>query len=95
MDNFYWSPYRHGAIEVGGKSHRIMVCNVSESGAVLVEAVPGVAVGSTVVLTVDGLASSLAGLIARNDADGMLINVKLSDATRKLIGSLVPGQRAA
>jgi methyl-accepting chemotaxis protein len=86
---------RQGAIEIGGKSHRIMVRNVSESGAVLVEAVPGVAVGSAVVLTVDGSASSLAGLIARNDANGILINVKLSDATRKLIGSLVPGQRAA
>jgi aerotaxis receptor len=86
---------RQGAVEMGGKSHRVEVRNVSESGAVLVDALPGATVGSAVVLTVDGLFSSLAGVVARNDSNGMLLNVSLTDAVRKAIGSLVHGQRAA
>ena len=86
---------RYGKIEVGGRSRQIVVRNVSERGAVLIDAMPDIALNSAVVLTVDGLGASLAGVVARNDAGGTLLNLELTDALRKLIGSLLDGQRAA
>jgi methyl-accepting chemotaxis protein len=82
-------------VEINGKSHRIMVRNLSESGVVLLDAIDGVMVGSAVVVSVDGLNASLRGSVVRNDAGGMLVTCELTEDARKLVMALVAGRRAA
>jgi len=86
---------RQGTVEIGGVAHRVLVRNLSESGAVLIEAIPGVTVNSTAVVTVEGLASGLAGVVMRSDASGVLLNLELTAAARNLVESLIHGRRAA
>jgi aerotaxis receptor len=86
---------RQGTVEINGKSHRIMVRNLSESGVVLLDAIDGVMVGSAVVVSVDGLNASLRGSVVRNDAGGMLVKCELTEDARKLVMALVAGRRAA
>jgi len=87
---------RQGTIEVAGKSPQaVMVRNVSESGTVLVDPLPDIAVNSAVVLTLDRLLSGLAGVVVRSDPSGMLINLQQTDAARGQVRSLVHGRRAA
>lgn len=47
------------------------------------------------VLTVNGIKPSLAGVIARSDQNGTLITFKITEATRKLVEDLVADRRAA
>src|SRR6185436_17817708 len=54
---------RQGTIEIRGMAHRVLVRNLSESGAVLVEAIPGVTVNSPAVVAIEGLASGLPGVV--------------------------------
>ena len=86
---------RQGTVEIAGVAHRVLVRNLSESGAVLVDPIPGVAVNSTAVVTVEGLASGLAGVVMRSDASGVLLNLGSTGAARNLVESLIHGRRAA
>jgi len=86
---------RQGTVEIGGAAHRVLVRNLSESGAVLVDAIPGVTVNNPAVLTIEGLASGLAGVVARCDASGVVLSLQLTDAARKLVETLIRGRRAA
>lgn len=86
---------RQGTVEIGGVAHRALVRNLSESGAVLVDAIPRVAVGSAAVVTLEGLASGLAGVVARSDASGVLLNLELTGAARNLVEALIHGRHAA
>jgi hypothetical protein len=73
----------------------VKVRNLSESGAVLLDAVDGVMVGSPAVVVVEGLNASLRGSVMRNDAGGMLVKCELTEDARKLVAALVAGRRAA
>ena len=71
---------RRGTIEAGGRSHKVVIRNLSEGGAMIVDAVPGAGVGNPVVLKVDGTALSLDGVVARNDENGTLLKFKPTEA---------------
>jgi aerotaxis receptor len=86
---------RSGTIEAGGKSHKVVVRNLSEGGAIIVDAVPGAAADTPVILTIDGIAASLNGVIARNDVNGTLVKFKLNEAAEKQVRILIGGRRAA
>jgi aerotaxis receptor len=86
---------RHGTLEAGSVSHKVEVRNLSEGGALIVDAVPDVRVGTRVNLRIDGVALSLSGVVGRNDQDGTLIRFELTDAAQRLVRELVSGQRAA
>jgi aerotaxis receptor len=86
---------RQGTVEVNGKSRRVVVRNLSESGAALLDAMADVAVDSPVVLTIDGLSSSLRGVVVRNDPNGMLLKLGLTEDVRKLVAALIAGRRVA
>jgi hypothetical protein len=72
-----------------------VVRNLSESGAALLDAMADVAVDSPVVLTIDGLSSSLRGVVVRNDPNGMLLKLGLMEDVRKLVAALIAGRRVA
>jgi len=86
---------RHGTVEVGGRAHKVVIRNLSEGGAMIMDAVPGAGVGNPMVLKVDGTAISLDGVIARNDENGTLVKFKLTEAAGKLVKDLMVGRRAA
>jgi PilZ domain len=86
---------RRGTVEAGGRTHRVLVRNLSESGAMLVDAVAGVAVDSAAVVTVDGLVQSLRGTVVRNDANGMLIKFEPTGDAKALVMALISGRRSA
>jgi len=86
---------RHGTVEVGGRAHKVVIRNLSEGGAMIMDAVPGAGVGDPMVLKVDGTAISLDGVIARNDENGTLVKFKLTEAAGKLVKDLMVGRRAA
>jgi chromosome segregation ATPase len=87
--------HRQGTVEINGRSHRVTVRNLSASGAALLDAVDGVMVGNAVVVSVEGLNTSLRGSVARNNAGGMLVKCELTEDARKLVAALVAGRRAA
>jgi methyl-accepting chemotaxis protein len=87
--------HRQGTVEINGRSQRVTVRNLSETGVVLLDAIDGVMVGSPVVVSVEGLNASLRGSVARNDAGGMLVKCELTEDVRKLVAALVAGRRAA
>ena len=59
------------------------------------EAVPSARIDTPVVLTIDGLATSLNGVFSRCGPDTTLIKFKLTEVVEKLVGDLISGQRAA
>ena len=86
---------RQGTLQAGGRSHRIMTRNLSESGAIMIDAVPGVVAGELVVLVLEGLGAGLDGSVVRNNQSGMLIKLKLNETAAKLVKDLMSSQRAA
>jgi hypothetical protein len=46
-------------------------------------------------LTIDGLSSSLRGVVVRNDPNGMLLKLGLMEDVRKLVAALIAGRRVA
>ena len=86
---------RQGTVEINGRSHRALIRNLSESGAVLLDAMADVAAGSSVVLTVDGLSPSLRGVVVRSDAQGVLVKFELTEDAKTFVASLIGGRRIA
>jgi aerotaxis receptor len=86
---------RPGAIEAGGRSYKVVVRNLSEGGAMIVDALPSLGVNSQVVMTIDGIAASLNGVVDRNDQNGTLIKFKLTEVAQKVVKDLLSGRRAA
>jgi aerotaxis receptor len=86
---------RHGTVEVGGRSLQVVVRNLSEGGAMIVDAVPGANVGTPVTVRMDGIAASLTGAVARIDQNGTLVKFELTEAVAKLVADLVGNRRAA
>jgi methyl-accepting chemotaxis protein len=86
---------RHGTLEAGGRSHRVIARNLSEAGAIVIDAVPGVGVDDPVALTFDGFTASLNGAVVRSDENGVLVKFKLNEASAKLVRELISRQRAA
>jgi methyl-accepting chemotaxis protein len=86
---------RHGTVEVAGRSHRILIRNLSEGGAMIVDAVPDARIDTLVMLTVDGIAAAFNGVIARSDSEGMFVRFELTESSQKLVGDLISGRRAA
>ena len=86
---------RRGTIEAGGRSHKVVIRNLSEGGAMIVDAVPGAGVGNPVVLKVDGTALSLGGVVARSDENGTLVKLKLTEAAGKLVKDVMAGRGVA
>ena len=87
---------RNGAVEAGGRVHKVVIHNLSSGGAMIVGGLPELAVATPAVLTVDGIKPSLSGVIARSDQGGTLITFKITEATETLVEDLVNGgQRAA
>ena len=86
---------RPGTVQVGGKSHPVRVCNLSESGVILVDAVDVAAVGSPVTVSIDGLAPSLGGVVMRSDQRGTLVQFELTSSVQELVRALISRQSAA
>ena len=72
-----------------------MVRNLSQGGALIVDAVPGANVGTPVTVRMDGIAASLTGAVARIDQNGTLVKFELTEAVAKLVEDLVGSRRAA
>jgi methyl-accepting chemotaxis protein len=86
---------REGRVEIGGTSHRVLVRDLSERGALIAEAVPGATPNSPVVLSITGLPVKLNGVVGRLDAATMSILFNPSDEAAKAIRVLIEGRRAA
>jgi len=86
---------RPGMIEVGGRSHKVVIRNLSEGGAMIAEAIPGLGIDAQVVLTLDGIAATMNGVVARSDASGIVIRFRLTEVAEKAIKNAMSGRRAA
>lgn len=86
---------RPGVATINGRQHRVLVRDLSESGAILVDSVADATVGMSFNVTIDGLAPSLRGSITRIDGRGALVKFDLTDDVRKLVTELCSGRKAA
>ena len=86
---------RRGTIEMRGSRHDVTVRDLSEGGALIGDAIPGAAVGTPVVLTIDGLSAKLNGAVSRLDQDTLSVRFDLSEPAIAAVRSLLGGRRAA
>jgi chromosome segregation ATPase len=86
---------RPGTLEGAGRSHRVVVSNLSDGGAMIAGAVPGVGVETPVVLRIEGMAANLNGVVARNDENGTLIKFKLTEAAEREVKMMIDRRHAA
>jgi methyl-accepting chemotaxis protein len=85
----------HGTIEVQGKSYRVVVRDLSEGGALIDESMPAAGMGNQIVLSVDGIAAKLKGVVARKDPNATLLKFDLSEEAAKIIRGLAAKREAA
>jgi methyl-accepting chemotaxis protein len=86
---------RPGMLEVGGRSCKIMVRNLSDGGAMVIGSLPEVALGTRAILAIDGFAPRLGGTIGRRDEHGAMVGFELSETTQRLVKDLIAGRNAA
>jgi methyl-accepting chemotaxis protein len=86
---------RPGIVVVNGKHHRALIRDLSENGAILVDAIDNVSVNTSLTVAIDGLGPSLRGVITRVDERGVLVKFELTDEVKKLVGGLTSGRIAA
>jgi seryl-tRNA synthetase len=86
---------RQGTLEAAGKTHKVTIRNLSAGGAMIADAIPGLAIDSPVVLTVAGIPQGLNAVVARNDQHGLSVKFKVTEATERLVEDRVAGGRAA
>jgi len=86
---------RHGTVEVKGVPHAVMDHDISEQGAQILRLSTDIAIGTPVVLTFDGFALRLPGIVTRRDAVGTLLMFELADAAREEIRRLIARSQAA
>jgi hypothetical protein len=81
--------------EVQGKSRSVAVRDISEGGAMIDESMPDAAINSPVVLSIEGIALKLKGIVARKDPDATMLTFDLSEDEVKVIRGLVAKRAAA
>lgn len=86
---------REGTLVAQGQTYRVRVSDVSMGGVLIGETVPGLGLGKSVRLTVDGLDLDLTGDIARIERDTTLVALKLSQEAQKKLSALLPLKKAA
>ena len=86
---------REGTLVAQGQTYRVRVSDVSMGGVLIGETVPGLGLGKSVRLTVDGLNLDLTGDIARIERDTTLVALKLSQEAQKKLSALLPLKKAA
>ncbi len=86
---------RPGTAVINGEQHRVRVHDLSENGAILLDAAVDVAIGGRIAVTIDGLMSNLQGLVKRVDERGILVGFELTDDVKAVIRSLISGRVAA
>jgi aerotaxis receptor len=86
---------RPGVIEAGSRSYQIIVRDLSEGGAMIVDAIPNLGPDSPIILTINGVAARLNGVVARNERSGTLVKFNLTDAAARVIRDVISGPRAA
>jgi methyl-accepting chemotaxis protein len=85
---------RRATLLVGGRSHEVMVKNLSDRGAMIAGRVTDGRMDVPIVLQIEGIAAKLSGVIARCDADATLVTFQLTSAVSDLVAGLTR-QRAA
>jgi methyl-accepting chemotaxis protein len=86
---------REGHIEIGGTSHRVLVRDLSERGALIAKAVQGAAPDTPVVLAIAGLPIKLNGVVVRLHQDTMSIKFNPSEEAANAVRVLIEDRRAA
>jgi methyl-accepting chemotaxis protein len=86
---------RQGTIEFQGKSRSVAVRDISEGGAMIDESMPDAAINSPVVLSIQGIAASLKGIVARKDSNSTLLTFALSEDEAGVVRDLITSRAAA
>jgi methyl-accepting chemotaxis protein len=86
---------RPATLKLQGRSVAVTVRDLSLGGAMIDEALPGIAVGTAVTLVVNGISADLTGFVARKDDATALIKFELpEEATKKLEAQIAPRKAA-
>jgi methyl-accepting chemotaxis protein len=86
---------RPAVVVINGKEQRVLVRDLSESGAILVDAIENVSVNTSLTMKIDGIAPALRGSATRIDERGVLVAFELTDEVKKLIAGLISRSIAA
>jgi aerotaxis receptor len=86
---------RPGVVVVNGKQHPVLIRDLSESGAVLVDAVEDISINASLTVKIDGLATPLLGHVTRIDERGVLVKFESTGEVKQLVAGLTPGRIAA
>jgi methyl-accepting chemotaxis protein len=84
-----------GTLELHGDSHRIVVQDISESGARLHGLTADIDVGATIGLVVDGFSTRLDGLVVGKDATGVSLRFELAETAQQALRHFVADRKAA
>jgi methyl-accepting chemotaxis protein len=86
---------RHGTIDIRGTSHKVLVRNLSEGGALLGGAIPNAGIDTPITLAIDGVSIKLNGAVVSQKKDTISIKFNLSEDNKKAVEGLIMGRRAA
>jgi methyl-accepting chemotaxis protein len=86
---------RHGTIDIRGTSHKVLVLNLSEGGAMLGGAIPDAGIDTPITLAIDGVSIKLNGAVVSQKKDTISIKFNLSEDNKKAVEGLIMGRRAA
>ena len=86
---------RHGTIDFRGTSHKVLVLNLSEGGAMLGGAIPDAGIDTPITLAIDGVSIKLNGAVVSQKKDTISIKFNLSEDNKKAVEGLIMGRRAA
>jgi methyl-accepting chemotaxis protein len=86
---------RRGTLEMRGSRSAVTVRDLSEGGALIGEAIPGAAVGTPLVLGIDGISAKLTGVVSRIDPDTLSVQFDLSEPAVAAVRNLLAGRQAA
>jgi methyl-accepting chemotaxis protein len=86
---------RQGTIETSGKSHRVAVRDLSEGAAMVEGNIRDIGIGSQIILSIDGIAARLKGVVARHDSNATLLTLDLSADAAKVVRDLTKVRQSA
>ena len=86
---------RHGTIDIRGTSHKVLVRNLSEGGALLGGLIPNAGIDTPITLAIDGISVKLNGAIVSQKKDTFSIKFNLSEEAKKAVEGMTTGRRAA
>ena len=86
---------RHGTIDIRGTSHKVLVRNLSDGGALLGGVIPNAGIDTPITLAIDGISVKLNGAIVSQKKDTVSIKFNLSEDAKKAVEGLIMGRRVA